>query len=144
MSRNSNRKKRNSIFNPPRGVQVNAGDMEMLDRLSEAYEQDVEAGKMEEEVVEPEIIEPGPTVDGFLEYVKDEVIVPLENFVENDPYTKTKEFIGGEVSEFVDFAGRNIGNLENKVLPNPVTAISGLGVIAFMAALGLIVAAKHL
>lgn len=127
-------RKRNSIFNPPRGVEVSAGDMVMLDRLNNAYEEDVKAGIMGDVVVEPEIIMPGPTVDGFIEFATD--VPQIIDFVKSD--------VAPVVSDTISFAADQVAMVENKVLPSTGTTITSLGVIAFMAALGLIVAAKHL
>lgn len=137
-----------SFFNPPRGVQVSAKDQAMLDALNAAYQSDIDSGVIAGDVVVvPDIVYPSPSVDGFIDFVEEDLVEFIKTDVKQeiaDNYYATKQFVSEEVGGFVDFTGDQISSFETKVLPNPLTAISGLGVIAFAAAIGLIVAAKHL
>lgn len=130
-------RKRSSAFNPPRGVQVSAGDMVMLERLQESYNQVVDQGEITVEYntsTENDKVTPDPSWEGFVDFATHPTQVI--DFVKSD--------VAPVISDVVGFTADQIAVVESKVLPSTGTTITSLGVIALMTAIGLVVAAKHL
>lgn len=124
-------------LNPPPHRLLTEDDEEFLDAISTAYNQSVTDGDIQRDVIV--IPEVEPSLDGFKDYVTNDVADAI-----SDGYKKTKEFVGKELDDLVDWIADAGGKLEKELLPSPPAVIGGLGITAFFAALGLIVAAKHL
>lgn len=127
------RRNRPDWLNPPPHRQLSDEDEEFLDAISTAYNESVDKGEIQGDViVVPEIKYEEPSIDGFV------------NFVENDLHDFIKTEVAQEVSDLVDYTADRVASFNGKVLPSTSTTIAAIGVVAFFGALGLIVAGKHL